>query len=106
MAVNAFDYCRVTKQRVQAQRTINAKLFKKGTEAAQTNCPSPAWELTGAKSRKQVCPLGAPIFRPNSQGESIAGGRSCLTAIGAAYHKTKPTAASSRSRCGAALAQI
>jgi hypothetical protein len=29
MAVNAFDYCRMTKQRVQAQRTINTKFFKK-----------------------------------------------------------------------------
>ena len=32
MAINAFDYCRMTKQRVQAQRTINAKLFKKTHE--------------------------------------------------------------------------
>ena len=56
MAINAFDYCRMTKQRVQAQRTINAKLFKKAPKRPN-KLPQPAWELTGAKSRKQVCPL-------------------------------------------------
>jgi hypothetical protein len=40
MAVNAFDYCRMTKQRVQAPRTINAKLFKKGAEPPKQIAPA------------------------------------------------------------------